>query len=104
MKLSNSLQIDSSDSIHRVDGRFPPGTPSEGYTIAIGDRAGNYSYLYIGERELDVPVVADKLIELLDAMRWQALRRIAIKADPALEAERLGNAHTKEAVNGNQER
>jgi hypothetical protein len=86
VKLSTHIQVGYADEIVRNDD----------YYITITD--GDVSIYLNFVREVEVPVIADKLIEILDAMRWQALRRIAVKADPALEAERIGNAYTKEAV------
>ena len=103
MKQTPFLRIDATDRIRRHDLQSPIAPPDLGYGLGISDGTGNAVYISIGEREVDVPVIADKLIEFLDAMRWQALQRIAAAAvtdnqEAVPNGELIGNDHTREAT------
>ena len=95
MKLTSYGRIDALDEIRRFDPRSASANPAHGYGISISNGAATI-WLTIGDREVDVPVVADKLIELLDQMRWQAMRQIAATSKEAVTDELTGNDNTSE--------
>jgi hypothetical protein len=97
MKTTTIVRIDALDKIVRFDPRSSAARPGDGYGIGItGDNVA--IWITIGDREVDVPVVADRLIEVLDAMRWQAMRRIAATSIDveAVRDELTGNDNTSE--------